>query len=191
MGERGGRWVVSAVIWGVVGCWWAPKSRFLRDAPAAGHGLRAADAGDLPPPAGGGGAGARARPPIRLNHFYAMAGCLRLGAFSGFGALVEPATHAAATCHSSYKKKRGRKNTNTKFKNIKYFGGLATSTTTSSRTPVSFVSSPLETGNSLLSLSDKSAVAVVGDLDVDCATGSFCSSCAIPPRVVGGLGVME
>ena len=63
------------------------------------------------------------------------------------------------------KKKRGRKNTNTKFKNIKYFGGLATSTTTSSRTPVSFVSSPLATGNSLLSLSDKSAVAVVGDLD--------------------------
>ena len=95
MGERGGRWVVSAVIWGVVGCWWAPKSRFLRDAPAAGHGLRAADAGDLPPPAGGGGAGGRARPPIRLNHFYAMAGCLRLGAFSVFGALVEPATHAA------------------------------------------------------------------------------------------------
>ena len=90
---------------------------------------------------------------------------------------------------------RGRKNTNTKFKNIKYFGGLATSTTTSSRTPVSFVSSPLETGNSLLSLSDKSAVDVVGDLDVDCATESFCSSCAIPPRVVGGLqqdfGVME
>ena len=29
---------------------------------------------------------------------------------------------------------------------------------------------------------------VVGDLDVDdCATGSFCSSCAIPPRAVGGL----
>ena len=28
---------------------------------------------------------------------------------------------------------------------------------------------------------------VVGDLDVDCATGPFCSSCAIPPRVVGGL----
>ena len=48
------------------------------------------------------------------------------------------------------------------------------------------------TGISLLSLlSDKSAVDVVGDLDVDCATGSFCSSCAIPPRVVGGLGVME
>jgi hypothetical protein len=31
-------------------------------------------------------------------------------------------------------------------------------------------------------------VDVVGDLDVDdCATGSFFSSCAIPPRVVGGL----
>ena len=44
------------------------------------------------------------------------------------------------------------------------------------------------TGISLLSLlSDKSAVDVVGDLDVDCATGSFCSSCAIPPRAVGGL----
>ena len=35
---------------------------------------------------------------------------------------------------------------------------------------------------------NKSAVGVVGDLDVDdCATGSFCSSCAIPLRVVGGL----
>ena len=38
-----------------------------------------------------------------------------------------------------------------------------------------------------------SAVGVVGDLDLDadCATGPFCSSCmsscAIPPRVVGGL----
>ena len=68
------------------------------------------------------------------------------------------------------------------------FGNFATSTTTSSKTSVSFVSSPLTTGISLLSLSDKSAVDVVGDLDVDdCATGSFCSSCAIPPRVVGGL----
>ena len=65
---------------------------------------------------------------------------------------------------------------------------LATSTTTSSKTSVSFVSSSLTTGFSLLSLSDKSAVDVVGDLDVDdCATGSFCSSCAIAPRVVGGL----
>ena len=65
------------------------------------------------------------------------------------------------------------------------FGNLATSTTTSSKTSVSFVSSSLTTGISLLSLSDKSAVDVVGDLDVDCATESFCSSCAIPPRVVG------
>ena len=68
------------------------------------------------------------------------------------------------------------------------FGDLATSTTTSSKTSASIVSSSLTTGISLLSLSDKSAVDVVGDLDVDdCATGSFCSSCAIPPRVVGGL----
>ena len=65
------------------------------------------------------------------------------------------------------------------------FGNLATSTTTSSKTSVSFVSSSLTTGFSLLSLSDKSAVDVVGDLDVgDCATGSFCFSCAIAPRVV-------
>ena len=71
--------------------------------------------------------------------------------------------------------------------NLGSFDNLATSTTTSSKTSVSFVSSSLTTGISLLSLSDKSAVDVVGDLDVDCATGPFCSSCAIPPRVVGGL----
>ena len=80
------------------------------------------------------------------------------------------------------------------------FGNLATSTTctTSSKTSVSFVSSSLTTGMSLLSLSDKSAVDVVGDLGVDdCATGSFCSSCAIPRRVrwvdfgVMGRGVMN
>ena len=69
---------------------------------------------------------------------------------------------------------------------------LATSTTTSSKTSVSFVSSSLTTGFSLMSLSDKSAVdgASLGGrrwyMD-DCATGSFCSSCAIPPRVAGGL----
>ena len=46
----------------------------------------------------------------------------------------------------------------------------------------------MKKSGALLSLSDKSAVDVVGDLDVvDCATGSFCSSCAIPPRVAGGL----
>ena len=61
------------------------------------------------------------------------------------------------------------------------FGNLATSTTNSSKTSVSFVSSSLTTGNSLLSLSDKSAV------DVDYATESFYSSCAILPRVVGGI----
>ena len=49
------------------------------------------------------------------------------------------------------------------------FGDLATSTTTSSKSSVSFVSSSLTltTGISLLSLSDKSAVDVVGHLDVD------------------------
>ena len=62
-----------------------------------------------------------------------------------------------------------------------------------SKTSVSFVSSSLTTGISLLSLSDKSAVDVVGDLDVDCATGPFGRAShlvfvrAIPPRVVGGL----
>ena len=45
----------------------------------------------------------------------------------------------------------------------------------------------MKKSGALLSLSDKSAVDVVGDLDVDYATGSFCSSCTIPPRVVGGL----
>jgi len=72
------------------------------------------------------------------------------------------------------------------------FDNLATSTTTSSKTSVSFVSSSLTTGISLMSLSDKSAVDAprLGGrrwyMD-DCATGSFCSSCAIPPRVAGGL----
>ena len=55
------------------------------------------------------------------------------------------------------------------------------------KTPASFVSSSLTNRVSLLSLSDKSTVDVVGNLDVDYATRSFCSSCAIPPRVVGGL----
>ena len=65
---------------------------------------------------------------------------------------------------------------------------LATSTTTSSKTSVSFVSSSLTTGFSLMSLSDKSAVdgASLGGrrwyMD-DCATRSFCSSCAIPPML--------
>merc|ERR1711908_21112 len=39
--------------------------------------------------------------------------------------------------------------------------------------------------------SDDEDVVFKGDLGIpdadDCATGSFCSSCAIPPRVAGGL----
>ena len=39
--------------------------------------------------------------------------------------------------------------------------------------------------------SDDEDVEYKGDLGIpdvdDCATGSFCSSCAIPPRVAGGL----
>ena len=34
---------------------------------------------------------------------------------------------------------------------------------------------------------DKSTGDVMGNVDVDCATGSFCSSCSIPPPKVGGL----
>ena len=67
------------------------------------------------------------------------------------------------------------------------FSEHAISTATSSKTPALFVSSSLTTGMSLLSLSDKSAVDVVEDLDVDYATGSFYSLRAIPPCVVGGL----
>ena len=47
----------------------------------------------------------------------------------------------------------------------------------------------IKTGFSLLSLSDKSAVDVVGDLDVDCATGPFrsSSSCFVRhPAACGG-----
>ena len=72
------------------------------------------------------------------------------------------------------------------------FGNHATPTTTSSETSVSSISSSLTTGFSLLSPSDESAVDVAdpmsNDVDInDCATGSFCSSCSIPPRVAGGL----
>ena len=48
-------------------------------------------------------------------------------------------------------------------------GDLAISTATSSKTSASFVSSYLTTRISLLSLSDKSTVDVVGNLGVDCA----------------------
>jgi hypothetical protein len=45
------------------------------------------------------------------------------------------------------------------------FGDLAISTTTFSKTSASFISSSLTTGTSLLSLSDKSTVDVVGNLE--------------------------
>ena len=72
------------------------------------------------------------------------------------------------------------------------FGNHATPTTTSSETSVSSISSSLTTGSSLLSPSDESAVVVADPMSNvfdtnDCATGSFCSSCSIPPRVAGGL----
>ena len=63
------------------------------------------------------------------------------------------------------------------------FGDFATiSTTASSKISASSVSSSLTTGIYLLSLSDKPTVDVMGNVDVDYATGSFCSSCAIPPH---------
>ena len=57
------------------------------------------------------------------------------------------------------------------------YSSLATFTTTSPKTSASFVSTSLLTIRaSLLSLSDKSTGDVIGNIDVDCATGSFCSS---------------
>ena len=57
------------------------------------------------------------------------------------------------------------------------------SASTFSKTPASYVSSSLTTRVSLL----KSAADVVKYTDVDYATGSFCSSCSIPPPTAGGL----
>ena len=71
------------------------------------------------------------------------------------------------------------------------FGDLAIS----SKTSASFVSSSLTTGISLLSLSGKSAVDVVGDLDVRelrywaillFALRDLLASCAIPPPAACG-----
>ena len=75
------------------------------------------------------------------------------------------------------------------------FGDLAISTTTSPKTSASFVSSSLTTGISLLSLSAFGQVNCacgcgrkVGNLDVDYTLlCHFALSCAIPPRMVGGL----
>ena len=59
------------------------------------------------------------------------------------------------------------------------------------KTSASFVSSSLTNRVSLLSLSDKSTVDVVGNMDMDYATGSFCSSCSIPPPTAGGLWCLK
>ena len=61
----------------------------------------------------------------------------------------------------------------------------STSTTTSSKTSASFVTSSLTSRVSLLSLSNKSTVGMVGNTDY--ATGSFCSSCSIEPTLPGGF----
>ena len=57
---------------------------------------------------------------------------------------------------------------------------------TSSRDSSSIVAKDLVSDDS-----DDEDVEYKGDLGIpdvdDCATGSFCSSCAIPPRVAGGL----
>merc|ERR1711991_33346 len=66
------------------------------------------------------------------------------------------------------------------------FSSFTTSASTPSKTPASYVSSSLTTRVSLL----KSAADVVKCTDVDYATGSFCSSCSIPPLMAGGL-IME
>ena len=65
------------------------------------------------------------------------------------------------------------------------FSYLATSASTSSKASASYISSSLTTRVSLLSLSDKSTADVVECADVDYATGSFCSSCSIPPPMAG------
>ena len=59
----------------------------------------------------------------------------------------------------------------------------STSTLTSPKTSASFVTSSLTNRVSLLSLSDKSTVDMIGSTDY--ATGSFCSSCSIPPTLPG------
>ena len=63
------------------------------------------------------------------------------------------------------------------------FSNCTTSASTPLKVSTLYVSSSLTTRVSLLSLSDKSAVGVVECIDVNYATGSFCSSCSIPPHV--------
>ena len=66
------------------------------------------------------------------------------------------------------------------------FTNFTTSASTFSKASASYVSSSLTTRVSLLSLSDKSTADVVECTDVDYATGSFCSSCSIPPLMARG-----
>ena len=63
------------------------------------------------------------------------------------------------------------------------FCDSSTSTSTSPKTSASFVTSSLTNRVSLLSLSDKSTVDMIGTTDH--ATGSFCSSCSIQPTLPG------
>ena len=56
-----------------------------------------------------------------------------------------------------------------------------------SKASASYVSSSLTTRVSLLSLSDKSTADAAEYANVDYATGSFCSSCSIPPHMARGL----
>ena len=67
------------------------------------------------------------------------------------------------------------------------FSNCTTSASTSLRASASYVSSSLTTRVSSLSLSDRSTADVVECADVDYATGSFCSSCSIPPHMARGL----
>ena len=67
------------------------------------------------------------------------------------------------------------------------FSNFTTSASTFSKASASYVSSSLTTRVSLLSLSDKSTADVVECADVDYATGSFCSSCSIPPPMAHGF----
>ncbi len=67
------------------------------------------------------------------------------------------------------------------------FDSFTTFASTLSKTPASYVSSSLTTRVSLLSLSDNSTFDMVKNTNVDYATGSFCSSCSIPPHKARGL----
>merc|ERR1712196_19832 len=67
------------------------------------------------------------------------------------------------------------------------FSNFTTSASTCSRASASYVSSSLTARVSSLSLSDRSTADVVECAEVDYATGSFCSSCSIPPPMAHGF----